>query len=174
MPSPVHMLKLPAARAGQIKALATAKGIGLGEAVEHLLNLAIEAGDIDDSIPGWEVKREGEFITLTLDGQPIPAMHIEVASTVAGNFERAGTEMQVGRGAPQLWGFKSPAMPCAYRLTVGRHGSGVVIVFEEFEQGAQTGEGTYALDTSKRTVAAMTRGMAVDLARQIRNAITAH
>ena len=165
MPSPTQMMKLPAARAGQIKALATSKGIGLGEAVEHLLNLAIEAGELDDALPGWEVVRDGDQITLTLDGQPIPPMHLEVAVEVAGHFQRAGTEMKVGRGVPQFWGFKSPEMPSAYMLGVGRHGGGVVVAFEELEPNCQIGQG-------KRTTAAMTRGMAVDLARQIRNAIT--
>lgn len=164
MPSPTQMMKLPGARAGQIKALATAKGIGLGETVEYLLNLAISAGELDDTIPGWEVARDGDQITLTLDGQPIPPMHVEVAAMVAGHFERAGTEQQVGKGTPQFYG-ASQHTGAAYMLAVGRHGSGVVVALEELEQGGKIGEG-------KRTTAALTRGMAVDLARQIRKAIS--
>ena len=164
MASPTQMMKLPAARAGQIKALAAARGIGATEALERLLNLAIEAGELDDALPGWEVRREGDSVTLTLDGQTIPAMTLEVAALVAHHFERAGTEMKVGRGYPQFYG-ASREMGAANCLTIGRHGGGVVVALEVLKPGGQLGEG-------ERTLAAMTRGMAVDLARQIRKAIT--
>lgn len=166
MPSPVVIMKLHRARAGQIKALAEAAGIGGTEAIERLLNLAVEGGLIPDVLPGFEVIREGEFIHLTLEGQPIPGIAPEMALGVADDLEHAGTGMATGKGRPRFYGQDDMA-DMNRMLVVGRVGSGVVVVFEKLAAGGKVGEG-------ERTTAAMTRGMAVDLARQIRTAARTH
>jgi hypothetical protein len=164
MPSTVQMMKLHATRGEQMKALAGAKGISVTEALELLINRAIEAGDIPDVLPGFEVRREGGHVGLTLDGTPLPAINPEMARHVADDLEHAGTALKHGKGVPRWFGCNGYG-GTDFMLVIGRIGTGVVVSFEEMQEGKAIGAG-------RKVQAAMTRGMAVDLARQIRNAAT--
>jgi hypothetical protein len=158
------MMKLPAARAEQMKTLARDLGVTATEALEILLNRAIKTGDIADVLPGFEVRRESGQIGLTLDGTSLPAINADIAHHIAEDLEHAGTAMKHGKGVPRWFG-RNGYGGTDFMLVVGRVGTGVVVSLEEMEQGQAIGAG-------RKVQAAMTRGMAVDLARQIRNAAT--
>jgi hypothetical protein len=160
------MMKLPAARAGQIRSLATARKLGLTETVEYLLNLAIEAGEIADVLPGYEVVRDGDFVRLTIDGQILPKMNRTMALAVADDLQHAATALRVGRGTPRFYG-RDGLGGADFVLVIGRHGAGVLLGLEEVIEGQTLG-------TGKQIKGAITHGMASDLARQVRNAANTH
>lgn len=55
---------IPDERAVQLKRYADARGLTLADAVGDLLNRAIEAGDLPDEIPGFEITRNGEKVDI--------------------------------------------------------------------------------------------------------------
>ena len=159
MASPPVMMKMNTARAWQIKNLATKMGTTATEALEYLINKAVQAGEIDDVLPGFEVTDEElPFITLKADGHRLPKMTPVVAEMVAENLHHAATAMEHGRGRPYRYG-QDGATGEDFEIVVGRIGTGVILGFTEKNPAEGIG---------LRVRASMTRGMAADLARQIR------
>lgn len=168
MTSNTVMMKLPAARAWQIKNLATSRGTTATEAVEFLLNRAIEDGLLPDALPTFEVERDEEhFIHLKADGHQLPKMNADMAGSVAKDLEDAATVMGVGRGRPRWFGRDGYGSNTDIKLVVARIGTGVIIGLDE--ERPLPGQ-----DRPKPIRASMTRGMAADLARQLRAAIGTH
>lgn len=160
MATPPVMMKMNTARAVQIKTLATKMGTTATEAVEYLINKAVRDGEIEDTLPGFEVTTDDwVFVTLTADGHRLPKMSALMAEIVADNLAHAATAMEHGRGRPLYYGhdgFEGDA----FKIVVGRIGSGVILGFDE--EHPKEGIGL-------RVRASMTRGMAADLARHIRH-----
>lgn len=164
MPSPTLQMKIPAARAGQLKALAARRGTTAMGALEHLLNLAIEDGEIPDTLPGYEVVREGGVVVLTLDGQRIPGFAASMAHGIAAEIEAAGRRTMNGKVARRFYGADGSPLDIVHMLTIGPVGAGVGIVHTVAPASGKFEDG-------ERVAAGMTHGMAVDLARQIRAAV---
>lgn len=143
---------LPIERARQLKSIADARSFTVTEVIEGVINAAIEAGEIPDETPGFQIealpprKRVG-IVRFEVDGIGFPGVRSSDARAIADAFDRvAGGHKGVACG-PHL----------GRTLKIARVGRGVVMVGEdEF--------GTPVLHRS------CTVGTCRDLARQLRKA----
>ncbi|SHH03481.1 hypothetical protein SAMN02745157_0198 [Kaistia soli DSM 19436] len=79
---PTQML-LPDERALQIKALATARGITSIDVIGHLINAAIERGELEDTLPGWLIAREGDEVVFAVGESETTRYPLQVARVFA-------------------------------------------------------------------------------------------
>jgi hypothetical protein len=144
---PLTSVGLPEERAAQLDAIAAAQGLlGKGEAVEYLLNLAIERKIIPDRLPGFSAISLGESVLVSVKALALPVLSRNEACIVAALFSAAagggGKALNVGSGVA---------------ISVKRRGRGVVVIVAD----QSTGEGVRG---------SMTPAMARDFSRQIRKA----
>ncbi|MHC2021479.1 hypothetical protein [Methylobacterium sp. CM6247] len=152
MSAPTTLIKIPEARALQLRAIATTRECTVTEAVEHLIHEEIKAGRLPDALPGFEVHTGHGNVCLVIGNAGLPALHPTYARVVAELFLHAANGMKDGRGNVVKLNEGD-----AYRLIVARKGRGIVgkLVCDEMEIDEQF---------------SMTAGMARDFARQITKA----
>ncbi|TFZ55928.1 hypothetical protein E4V01_20655 [Methylorubrum sp. Q1] len=149
MSAATTLVKLPVARALQLKSIADARECTICEAVEHLLREEVRAGRLADVLPGFEVSTIGGSVRFGIGEVDLPPMHPAHARVVASLFQHAASGMPAGRGNALTLGDDAP-----YQLTVGRKGRGIV--------------GRVSCEALKISHSfSMTTGMARDLSRQI-------
>lgn len=146
-----NAIKLPPERAIQLRTLADARGVSVTEMVGALINREIKAGRLADGVPGFTVKptRSGLSYDFTIGDFVVPRLSIAELRELADTVERVATTKG---DSGKIVDIRST------RLAVARIGTGLRIIAEN-------------LDTGNRVKRAFPPDVALDLARQLRNAV---
>jgi len=146
MPSPSTLIKLPEARALQLRAIADVNGCTVTEAVELLINREIRAGRLADALPGFEIKVANKHVWFVVGEIGLPPLVPAHARTVAAYFLNAADGGDAARGI----GLGQEE----FKLVVARKGRGIIVRAVDIAHEREAKE-------------TMTPGMARDLARQL-------
>lgn len=148
-------VSLPPARAAQLRAIADTRGCNLTEAIEHLIHGEIEAGRLADALPGFEITREGNRVSLSLNGEASISTTLTFALWLAAHFLLAADGMREGAA-----GARSMTLEDGNDFIVVRRGRGVGVLLHK--------------DGALIAKASMTLGMARDIARQLERSAKLH
>lgn len=130
---------LPSERFAQLKGLADARQLSPAGLIDHWIDEAVEKGEPGASHPpGYWALRDDDIVFLQIAGQHLPAVKNQRAALLATVLQGAAGvsqpntkfELPVGRAVPVDLDDEGA------RLTVGRHGRGVLFVLDE--SGKQT------------------------------------
>lgn len=152
MTAPTTLIKLPDARALQLRAIADINECTMTEAIELLINREIKAGRLADAMPGFEIKTANKHVWFVIGEIGLPPLAPAHARLVAGLFLNAAEGGVSARGLSL--GEEE------FELLVVRKGRGVIV---------------HATDVAheRESKVTMTLGMARDLARQLSKAADA-
>ncbi|MCK2057194.1 hypothetical protein [Methylobacterium sp. 37f] len=164
---------LPAERLTQLRALADRRGVSAVEVVEHAIRQAIEAGEIDDTLPGFaEVAVvDDDLLFVSIRDASLPLLDGDQARLIAAVIDAA-------TGSAPLLGleFKSNSgtgVPLGrdHWVYIGRHVKAVTFAIKDGE----TGEITLRTATTASIAtdfARLLRKHAAQIMRPIVNAVT--
>ena len=136
----VTTIKLPVARAEQLKTLAALHGLSVTEFLEDVINRAIADEILPDTLPGFPVRVVDGHVVVTIGDRQLPPLTAKQALVLALHIAKVECS-----GAPT---------------------GGEVTVGDAVLQIARVGRGM-VLRPKGEDGGAMTRGMARDLSRQI-------
>lgn len=83
---PTH-IALSDERAAQLRKFGEANGVGIADAVALLINHAIDAGLMDDELPGFHIRRRGAKVALAVDGLFSETLTLDAAHELAGQLD---------------------------------------------------------------------------------------
>lgn len=157
--SPIHSsVSLPAERLTQLRALADRHGVSAVEIIERAIRQAVEAGEIDDTLPGFaEVAvADDDVLFVSIRGASLPLLDRDQARLIAtvidaatGAAPRPGLEFKTGSATGIPLG-----QDCS--VYIGRHVKAITLGIVDDKTGKPT----------LRT--ATTASIATDFARLLR------
>lgn len=152
------MLGLPTERLAQLRAIASQRGVSAVEVVEHAIRSAIEAGEIDDDLPGLctITPMDGQGMVLEIRGQVLPPLDRDQAHLLAALLNAAAGREALPDREFKVGSAFSFALGRGFKIYVGRHVRAVLLALVD----SQTGETTFRTAT--------TASLATDLARLLR------
>lgn len=151
-------LGLPMERLAQLRALAEYHGTTAVEIIERTIRNAIEAGEIDDSLPGFaEVTVvDDDLMIIEIRGQSLPPLDRDQAGLIAALVDAAAGKASAIKPSMKVGKASGLDLGADVKLVVGRHAKAILLALVD----TRSGETTFQTATSV--------GIAVDFARLIR------
>ena len=141
-------ISLHRSRLQQLRDLAASTGTTVSETINRLISEKIEAGELPDTVPGFEVSTRSGGVVMRLDKLELPAFDPKSAADLADDLQMlVDTQAHPGRTA---------TFPAAGKLVFARRGTGFTVAYTV--GGVEIGRKT------------ATRGILLDVARNLRTA----
>lgn len=150
MSAPSTLIKLPEARALQLRAIADVNGCTVTEAVELLINREIKAGRLADTLHGFEITNANGHTWFVIGEIGLPPLVPAHTRLVAALFVNAADGSRDSAKGLSL-GHDD------FELLISRKGRGVIVTARDVTH-------------DRESKVSMTPGMARDLARQLNKA----